>query len=307
MKSFNQVNFKWPLLIDPLEEESPKVEWVVNGFAARKYITVLGGPAGSGKSLFTQYLLQKRSNELFNVNRDGVCIYITGADTTSQEVVRRSHGIHNRSSVLIQEIPKEAVPYIADNKFYFSLVDHLSGVEVDTIVFDTIADFHFGNLYDPVEMNETMMAFRNLAERLNCAVILITHVTKGSNERIKYHIENISDSRIIGTKSDMVFAIKSEYRNDKTNLIELQNLKFRIDEIQPSVRMKIQKNENDKISILRTDDLFGHEEAQEFKTTKREKLIEEAKRLDEEGLSSREIGKKLNVSHTTANNYVKEN
>lgn len=77
MKSFNQVNFKWPLLIDPLEEESPKVEWVVNGFAARKYITVLGGPAGSGKSLFTQYLLQKRSNELFNVNRDGVCIYIS--------------------------------------------------------------------------------------------------------------------------------------------------------------------------------------------------------------------------------------
>lgn len=156
-------------------------------------------------------------------------------------------------------------------------------------------------------MNETMMAFRNLAERLNCAVILITHVTKGSNERIKYHIENISDSRIIGTKSDMVFAIKSEYRNDKTNLIELQNLKFRIDEIQPSVRMKIQKNENDKISILRTDDLFGHEEAQEFKNTKREKLIEEAKRLDEEGFSSREIGKKLNVSHTTANNYLKGN
>ena len=53
----------WFHLSDPLKDPVPPLEFIIEGYCAKGLITVIGGSAGSGKSLFNQLLFQKRNNE----------------------------------------------------------------------------------------------------------------------------------------------------------------------------------------------------------------------------------------------------
>lgn len=309
MLHFNNIKPDWPDIINPSDQTVQPLDFVVEGYAARGLVTVIGGAGGSGKSLLNQYLMQNRNDELLNTSRNGQAIYLTGADTSESELVRRCNAIGNNHGLVCLELPSFTMPFISDLKFFNSLKEKvLKHENVDTVIFDTLADFNHGNPIDAKDANEVMQAFRSFASQANVAVIIITHTRKGSKVKTRYDVEDISDSRIYTTKADFVFGLKSEYRNDSFNLIELQCLKNRSSKPIPDLRMKIIEDPNDKrIYIHRTKELFEHEAIYKAQVAEKHKEAEKVLELHAEGKSYREIEEITEISKSKVGNIVKNN
>jgi RecA-family ATPase len=308
MQSYNNIDVIWPDIVNPLDQELKPIDFVIKGYSAKGLVTVIGGAGGSGKSLLNQYLLQKRNDEVLEVNKKQYALYLTGADTSDSELNRRAHNIGENAGLLGLSIPENGLPFICDHKFFKSLKKKISEFSVDAVIFDTLADFHHGNLIEAKDANETMQAFRSLASQSNVAVIIITHTRKGSKVKNRYDVEDISDSRIFTTKADFVFGLKSEYKNDSFNLIELQCLKNRSSKPISDIRLKIIEDPNDKkIYIRRTGELFEHEEANNYKVKEKREETNKVVNLSKQGKSYREIEKATGISKSKVGNIVKNN
>ena len=305
MNSYNSTEIVWPDAVDPTEADIQPLEFVIEGYAARGLVTVIGGSGGSGKSLLNQYLLQGRNSEILDVARGAYALYLTGADTSDNELNRRSHAIGRNEGLLGQELPENALPFVSDMNFFRTLLNKIKMVNADAIVFDTLADFHHGNLIEAKDANETMQAFRSLATQGNVAVIIITHTRKGSKIKTRYDVEDISDSRIFTTKADFVFALKSEYQNDQYNLIELQCLKNRSSKPIGNMRMIIKEDDvNSKLQIEKSEELFSYELEDQQKLRKREERKKQVVELKAEGLSLRDIESRTGIPKSTVSNLL---
>jgi predicted ATP-dependent serine protease len=297
----------WFNPVNPFYEHVEPLEWILEMFAAKGMITTLGGVAGSGKSILVQYLLQLRNKQSLIDAENGTGIYLTGLDSSETEIRRRAKSIGNGEGLQTVKIPDEIIPYITNERFFHDLKDKLNEYDVDAIVFDTLADFHKGNLYEAADANATMTAFRRLAKTTGAAVILITHTRKSAEQNRRYTVNDIADSRIFGTKSDFVFAIKNEYKNDHSNLIELQCLKSRSPKNMPDLRALVHYDTiKGMVSIERSDRPFDSE-AEDIE--EKERIAERRRKawhLHQQGKGTREIGKELGVSHTTINNDLKK-
>jgi len=300
LKNTETISNTWFNPLNPFTEPVEPLEFIIKGVAAKGMITLLGAPAGSGKSILVQYLLQLRSNQpLIEVSK-GEGIFLTGLDSSETEIRRRAKSIGEGEGLYTVAIPDETVPFITNETFREELKKQLIKMGADAVVFDTVADFHEGNLYDAAEVNLTMSAFRRLASSTGCAIILITHTRKSADSKRNYSINDIADSRIFATKSDFVFALKSEYQNDETNLIELRCLKSRSPKPPAPVRAKIEFNEaRGRVLVNPTDKLFQVEESELDEAQRIENRRKEAARLKDAGKSLREIGEILNVSYET--------
>ncbi|MEX0906245.1 MAG: AAA family ATPase [Balneolaceae bacterium] len=309
VQNTNEMNVEHPTWFkpsDPFKESVPDLEFVIDGYCARGLITVIGGSAGSGKSLFNQILFQKRNDELLPT-QPGKAIYLTGADSSEFEIRRRAKAINENNGLLTVSIPEDLYCVATNETFMQELTSQVIQCGADAVIFDTLADFHEGNLYEAELANRTMRAFTRLARNANVAVLLITHTRKGSKIKTEYNVEDISDSRVFGTKADFVFGLKSEYQQDGSNLIELQCVKSRSSQpIQP-LRAEIYFNPiTDELKIRQCDRLFSAELESQSKDEKREHNIKEVHRLKDEGKSIRETSKQLNISVGSVSNYLKE-
>ena len=296
----------WFSLSDPLKEPVPPLEFVIEGYCARGLITVIGGSAGSGKSLFNQVLFQKRNNELLPT-KPGKAIYFTGADSSEIELRRRAKAIKTNKGLFTVSLPENQYCVISNDVFLNEVDTHMMQGGFDAVIFDTIADFHEGNLYEAEKANHTMQLFTRLARSTNTAVILITHTRKGSKIKSKYNVEDISDSRIFTTKADFVFGLRSEYQTDKSNLIELQCIKSRSAEAPLPLRASIHYDSfMSQLKISRTDRLFSEELESQSKEEQRRHKIAEVGALISAGQPVRDVAAALNISTGTVVNYKKE-
>lgn len=297
----------WWYPVNPYNEKVEPLEFIIEGFAAKGMLTLIGGTAGSGKSILTQYLMQLRDQQTFLKAQIGNGVFLTGLDSSETEIRRRAKTIGKGDGLSTVEIPNHIIPFITNRRFFSELQNNLKETETDIVVFDTVADFHEGSLYDAADALKTMSAFRRLAKSTGCAVVLITHTRKSADNKSIYSINDIADSRIFSTKSDFVFALKSEYQNDSTNLIELQCLKSRSPKPLAPKRAIIMLNEAiDKLEIEGSDRPFLAE-AEKMKEKEKIKIRRErVKELSANGMSNREISDELGVSHTTINNDLKK-
>ncbi|MEX2574151.1 MAG: AAA family ATPase [Balneolaceae bacterium] len=298
--------YSWFIPTDPYIQPVPKLEFVVSGYCAKGLITVLGGSAGSGKSLFNQILFQKRNNDLLET-KPGKAIYLTGADSSEYEIRRRAKVIKENHGLQTVSLPDDFYCVATNEEFMQELTHRVKQHSTDVVIFDTLADFHEGNMYESESANNTMKAFVKLAHSANVAVILITHTRKGSKIKMHYDVEDISDSRVFGTKSDFVFGLKSEYQSDGSNLIELQCLKSRsMKPIQP-LRAEINYHSaTNELKVQKTNQMFSYElEVQNKEETKKYKIAQVHK-LKSEGKTHSQIAKQLKVSKGTVHNYAQE-
>lgn len=296
----------WFNLSDPFKEPVKELEFIVDGYCAKGLITVIGGSAGSGKSLLNQILFQKRNDELLPT-RTGKAVYLTGADSSETEIRRRAKAIKENIGLFTVSLPEDLYCVATNPTFMTELEKQIINQGIDTIIFDTLADFHEGNLYEAEKANYTMREFTRLARSSNAAVILITHTRKGSKIKNEYNVEDISDSRIFGTKADFVFGLKSEYQKDGSNLIELQCVKSRSAQPIKPLRAEIYFNTiYNELKIRNTDKLFSAELEAQSKEEQREYKINEVHRLKAAGKSHAEIAKELNISKGSVSNYAKE-
>ncbi|MEX1261824.1 MAG: AAA family ATPase [Balneolaceae bacterium] len=291
---------------DPFKEPVPELEFIVDGYCAKGLITVIGGSAGSGKSLLNQILFQKRNCELLPTKK-GKAIYLTGADSSEFEIRRRAKAFKENSGLLTVELPEDKYCVATNKKFMESLEKNIIQGGFDAVIFDTLADFHEGSLNEAEAANNTMKNFRNLAKSSNTSVIIITHTKKGSKIKNRYDIEDISDSRVFGTKADFVFALKSEYQNDGNNLIELNCVKSRSSKHLSPLRAKIYYKEDLKeLRIDKADDLFSNELEKLSKKQERQLNIDQTHILKKDGNSHSEIAKKLDIAKGSVSNYLNE-
>lgn len=253
-----------------------------------------------------QYLLQLRGRQDFIVANSGNGIYLTGLDSSETELRRRATSIGKGNGLKTVQVPDEPLPFITNKTFFKDLKEKSIEYGIDAIVFDTLADFHQGSLYEAADANATMSSFRRLAEATDAAIILITHTRKSAEQKRRYTVNDIADSRIFGTKSDFVFAIKNEYKNDSSNLIELQCLKSRSPQSLADLRALICYNSSEKhVSFVASDRPFSSEQEDVEEQKQIQKRRKKAMALRNDGLTNREIANKLDVSHTTINNDIK--
>lgn len=290
----------WFNPVDPFHAPVEPLEWIIEGMAAKGMITLLGGVAGSGKSILIQYLLQLRGRQSLINAVPGKAIFLTGLDSSETEIRRRAKSIGEGTGLLTVEIPDHIIPFITNQVFFDELSKKIIEHDVDVIVFDTLADFHEGSLYEAADANATMSAFRRLATGTGCAIILITHIRKSADLKTSFSVHDVADSRIFGTKSDFVFPLKSEYQNDSTNLIEIQCPKARSPKPMPPLRALIEYDEYmGKLHIEQTGRPFSVEADEMEEERKRSERRRKAWELKQEGKSNREIGEELGVSHVT--------
>ena len=290
----------WFKPLNPFNEHVSPLEFIADQFIARGMITIIGGVAGSGKSILTQYLLQLRSNQYLISTVPGKAIYLTGLDSSETEIRRRAKSIGSGKGLFTVAIPDEVIPFITNDQFFEELKTNIKKHEVDVIVFDTLADFHEGSLYEAADANATMTAFRRLATATGAAIVIITHTRKSAEANRRYTINDIADSRIFGTKADFGFAIRNEYQNDQTNLIEIQCVKSRSPKNMPDLRAIIQFDESmSRVTIQKTERPFSAEAGELAEQKRIEQRREQAYELKKEGKSNREIGEILGVSHVT--------
>lgn len=293
----------WFNISDPFTAHVPPLEFIVDGYCARGLITVIGGSAGSGKSLFNQILFQKRNGELL-ATREGKAIYLTGADSSESEIRRRAKAIQINNGLYTVPLPDTLYCVATNDKFMGELEHQIIKQGFDVVIFDTLADFHEGNLYEAEKANITMQRFTRLARSANVAVILITHTRKGSKIKHEYNVEDISDSRVFGTKADFVFGLKSEYQKDGSNLIELQCVKSRSAQPIPPLRAEIYFNStNNELKITNSERMFTAELEEQTNEEKRNHKIKEVHRLKKDGKSTREIAGLLGISLGTVSKY----
>ncbi|MEX2632624.1 MAG: AAA family ATPase [Balneolales bacterium] len=291
---------------DPFTEPVPPLEFIVDGYCARGLITVIGASAGSGKSLFQQIIFQKRDNDLLPTSQ-GKAIYLTGADSSEFEIRRRAKAIKENNGLETVSLPEELFCVATNKVFMNELTEQVIKYGADTLIFDTLADFHEGNLYEAELANKTMKAFTDLARTANIAVILVTHTRKGSKIKTEYNVEDVSDSRVFGTKADFVFGLRSEYQQDGSNLIELQCLKSRSAQAMRPLRAEIYFNTiSNELKIRKTERMFSGELESQGKEQKREHNIKEVHRLKSDGKTVREIADELEIAVGTVSKYAKE-
>lgn len=294
----------WFNPLNPLEMDVKPVDFIVEGYCARGLITLIGGSAGSGKSMLNQFLFQSRSNQLLNT-KSGKAIYLTGADASDIEVARRARAIGDNNGLQIVNLPDSLLCTATNQQFINDLLTQVQEHNIDALIFDTLADFHTGSLFDPEFANDTMKGFTLLARVANVAIIIITHTRKGSKTKSNYNVEDISDSRIFTTKSDFVFGLRSEYQ-EGLNLIELQCLKSRSAKPMENLRAEIfSDEENGQIFIYPSDKEFQLEIDNRNVSQTRERLVNEVKRLHEEGKSYRAIADEVGISKSAVGNYLK--
>lgn len=290
----NEIEFE---VSDPATAPIIPIQFVIEGMAARRLVTVISGVGGSGKSFFIQYLLQTRSNNLIRVN-PGLGYYITGADASLNEVRLRAHKIIDSGYGGLSTIHPTRIDIdtLSSNmQFMTSLRNRLIRDGADSVVFDTLRDYYDGDSKEAQIANRTMVAFRRLAEEANVVVILITHNRKSTSERNEGKVEDVADSRIFTTKSDFVFSLKSEYKDDESSLVEVSNLKTRSSRPIAKFRFKV-VDVNESVRFERTDELFSWEtsllENKRQKSDRDSKIVE----LHADGMSALSLAEMFKIS-----------
>lgn len=304
-KLFTATQQTWFKPLDPLKEPVEPLEFIIDGFCARGMITMLGASPGAGKSILIQSLFSDHNNSFLNVKKGIKAVYLTGADSSETEIRRRARSLRINSGLYTVAMPDEMYCTATNELFMSDIMKGIKDHAVDALILDTVADFHEGSTYDAELVNKTMAIFRRFAKDTNVALVLITHTKKGSKMKAEYNVEDISDSRIWTSKSDFVFGIKSEYQDDSTNLIELQNLKSRSPRPLPALRASISYSDSIGLRIENTDRSFKSELEETNRDSRKLARISEAKRLQGEGKSVRDIAQFLGVAVGTAHKYLK--
>lgn len=174
------------------EAEEKNIDWIWHGRLARGELTIVEGDPGLGKSYFVQMICKHlcdgedlpdmRPHErvkpckvaYFDIEND------EGAVTKPRLV---DNGLKNANSFFQEEFPFS----IDDPDALEAVEQAIADLRPAVVVFDTLNNYIGGaDIHKSSEAQQSMMWFRNIARRYNCAVIVLRHLTKGGKEKALY-------------------------------------------------------------------------------------------------------------------------
>ena len=172
------------------------------------------------KSLYAQWLL----------NSHGVpSLYLVDFDLPSFLFHIRQNQMNGKSIMPIIINPNSEVePIFKSKAFWDGLERKLIQTGAKVVVFDTLLDFIDGDYSRAGDLNLSMQRCRNFAVKTDVAIILITHTVKVSWNRENLTLSDVADSRVVTTKSDLVFGFQVNQDISKRTLLRVEMLKNRL-------------------------------------------------------------------------------
>jgi len=183
------------------------------------------------------------------------------------------------------------------------LEKELQKTRVDVIVIDALTDLINSDLYKANDVRYFLNQYSQLAKKYQCLIIFLHHTRKNS-ENVAPSKNNSLGSQAIEAKSRLVLEFKANLNNPtirhlcpvKGNYLPQELKKCSID---------MMFTENLTFQSLGTNTPFDKINTNEVNFTKLETEYNEIISLKEQGLNYREIGLKLDISHSTVMRKIK--
>lgn len=203
----------------PLEEaQIPRRQWVIYGFAAIGYLTVVVAPPGAGKTTFILQLLASAATGRGEIAGVKVVMRCAAAlwnnEDDLEEMRRRLLAIRKQFKIDWRELSIEGRPALyldsgsvrrlvvaarVDGKVSIRGVDELvtaviaAGVKL--VAIDPFVETHELDENDNVEMAMVARIFADIARRAGCAVVLVHHTRKLPSGSSDSHAGNLDSGR----------------------------------------------------------------------------------------------------------------
>lgn len=175
--------------MDTVEEEN--INWIWYPYLARGELTILEGDPGLGKSYLAQMMCAHISDgRLLPTVKEfptvtGSTVYFdmeNSAGTVTKKRLSTNGLKHMERFIQCEE------PFSVEDKNAWGMVqDYFEEHKPTVAVFDTVNTYlGKADAFKSTEAQQAFMKFRELAQRYNCAVITLRHLTKSSKERALY-------------------------------------------------------------------------------------------------------------------------
>jgi len=209
--------------LQPYETSSiPLRPWVFGKLALRKKVTVLVAPGGAGKSTLTitMALSKASARNIMGIDPLGlgrVAMYNNEDDM--DELKRRTAAIMQRHGISFEDITdpiyedrtnifmqsgennlfniakrsKDGKGIISDHAD--KLIAFLVQYKIDLVIIDPFAETHQAKENDNDEILRVAQMYRGVAQKANCAVLIVHHTRKPSNGSSSGHSGNLDSMR----------------------------------------------------------------------------------------------------------------
>ena len=176
--------------LDDIEEK--EIEWVWYPYFARGEITIVEGDPGAKKSFMIQAATrrlmdgQKLPSPKQFLQADPGNVVLFDCENSGETVLKkryRNMRLRATERLFIKEDPFQMSKEDIDH-----IIDYLRPIRPIVVVFDTMNDYFESkaNTNTARDVTQAMQPFRRLARDLNCAVVLVRHLTKDSNKKLMY-------------------------------------------------------------------------------------------------------------------------
>lgn len=178
------------------EVEAEEIDWIWYPILARGEITIIEGDPGLGKSYLTQMVAKgicdgdELPEFIKNTRAEpvvGKVAYFDMENSAGTVTKKRlsNNGLQNQASFYQEEEPFSW----ADTERMTQVYEALERIKPTLVVFDTM-NTYLGGAVDTGRANssqEAMFPLREIANRFNCAVVVIRHLVKSKKDKSALH------------------------------------------------------------------------------------------------------------------------
>lgn len=180
-----------PLPRSMAEVSMRQIDWLVPGLLARGEITIVEGDPGLGKSYFMQIVAmsicdgKRIPSEVEYEPVQGRVAYFDTENTA--DTVTKLRLIENGAECLENYWQGEDPFSVDDEEKWSKVWEVLEEFKPTLVVFDTINIYIGGaDTYRSSETQQALTNFKMLAQRFNCSVVLLRHLTKNTGTKALY-------------------------------------------------------------------------------------------------------------------------
>lgn len=206
------------------EFDIPPREWVFDGIAMRKQVTIVVAPGGQGKSTFTLTMGASKStnNNILGINPLGQGnVWLWNNEDNREELKRRLVAIMKYNKIPMSELWNHDILGAPTTARLFmdsgeqrafrvakrnangilvpsdaqGMIDSIRQNNIDMVIIDPFAETHPAKENDNEEILEVARMYRSIAQLANCAVVLVHHTRKLESASSEGHSGNLDSMR----------------------------------------------------------------------------------------------------------------